>query len=174
MTTLLPEPWLRGPLPGIPRLLQPAAHAFVMAREDVTAAIDGLNDDHLWVGSGALTPLGFHLAHLAGSTDRLLTYARGESLSEPQRARLASERTLSVTRPPIDELLAAWHRTVDAALQQLSTTPETTLDEPRLIGRAQLPSTVLGLLFHAAEHASRHTGQVVTTAKYVRSVSPAS
>jgi uncharacterized damage-inducible protein DinB len=38
----------------------------------------------------------------------------------------------------------------------------------RGVGRAQLPSNVLGLLFHAAEHASRHTGQVVTTAKMLK------
>jgi uncharacterized damage-inducible protein DinB len=40
--------------------------------------------------------------------------------------------------------------------------------DPRLVGRAQLPSNVLGLLFHAAEHTMRHTGQVITTAKIVR------
>jgi hypothetical protein len=38
----------------------------------------------------------------------------------------------------------------------------------RQVGRAQLPSTVLGLLFHAAEHAQRHVGQLVTTSKVIR------
>ena len=166
-----PEPWLRGPLPGIPSLLQPAAHAFVMAREDVTAAVKGLTNDQLWLTPGGITPLGFHVVHLAGSTDRLLTYARNESLSDVQKEALALERTITEVRPPLERMLATWHDTVDAALQQLASTAEQNLLEPRFVGRARLPSTVLGLLFHAAEHASRHTGQVVTTARLIRNAS---
>jgi hypothetical protein len=33
-----------------------------------------------------------------------------------------------------------------------------TYDETRLVGRICLPATVLGLIVHAAEHASRHPG----------------
>ena len=168
MTSSLPEPWLRGPLPGIPPLLQPAAHAFVMAREDVTAAVAGLAPDALWLEPGGIAPVGFHLAHLASSTDRLLTYARGEALSAAQRDALAGERTLTADRPALEQLLSGWHDTVAAALAQLASTLEHDLLRPREVGRARLPSTLLGLLFHAAEHASRHTGQIVTTAKLVR------
>jgi uncharacterized damage-inducible protein DinB len=168
MTTNLPEPWLRGPIPGIPPLLQPAAHAFVMSREDVAIALADITAEQLWVEPGGAASLGFHVAHLAGSTDRLLTYARGEALSSAQRDTLARERTLSETRPRLKELLEAWHDTVRVAIRQLSSTPDEALLQPRLVGRAQLPSTVLGLLFHAAEHASRHTGQIVTTAKVIR------
>ena len=163
-----PEPWLRGPLPGIPALLQPAAHAFVMAREDVTTALEGLTTDDVWREPAGLTPLGFHIAHLSGATDRLLTYARGETLSQAQRETLLAERTLTATRPTGEVVLARWHQTVEIALAQLSATSEAILLKPRTVGRAQLPSTVLGLIFHAAEHASRHTGQIVTTAKAVR------
>jgi uncharacterized damage-inducible protein DinB len=170
MISNLPEPWLRGPLPGVPLLLQPAAHALVMAREDASAAVDGLTSDLLWREPGGIAPAGFHLAHLAGSTDRLLTYARGEALSDAQRGILERERTLSVTRPALNDLLADWHAAVERALRQLSSTSEASLLEARAVGRARLPSTVLGLLFHAAEHASRHTGQIVTTAKLVRSL----
>ena len=168
MTRDLPEPWLRGPVPGIPLLLQPAAHAFIMAREDVDAAVAGLTPEQLFVEPGGAASLGFHLVHLSGSTDRLLTYARGERLSDSQKAALALERTVADVRPPVAEMLAAWHGTVTSALAQLAATPEAVLLEPRTVGRAQLPSSVLGLLFHAAEHASRHTGQVVTTAKLLR------
>jgi hypothetical protein len=164
----LPEPWLRGPVAGIPGLLQPAAHAFIMAREDVSSAVAGLHAEQLWLTPGGITPLGFHLAHLSGSTDRLLTYARGEPMSETQKERLGLERRLLEVKPSLDELVANWNRTVDEALRQLASTSDATLLERRTVGRAQLPSTVLGLLFHAAEHASRHTGQVVTTAKLVR------
>jgi uncharacterized damage-inducible protein DinB len=172
MTAKLPEPWLRGPLPGIPLLLQPAAHAFVMAREDVTTAVAGLSADALWLEPGGIGSVGFHVAHLAGSTDRLLTYARGDALSEAQREALDRERTLSTARPALELLLNAWYDAVAMALEQLSSTSELELLQPRAVGRARLPSTVLGLLFHAAEHASRHTGQIVTTSKLVRGLSP--
>src|SRR5687768_13223620 len=153
-----PEPWLRGPIPGIPSLLQPAAHALVLAREDVAAAVEGLTSEHVWLQPGGITPLGFHLAHLTGSTDRLLTYARGESLSEAQKEALKFEREVFETKPPLEQLVAAWKKGVDTALEQLASIPETKLTDARAIGRAQLPTTVIGALFHAAEHAARHAG----------------
>jgi uncharacterized damage-inducible protein DinB len=168
----MPEPWLRGPLPEIPPLLQPAAHALVMALEDVEAAVSGFTREQLWLRPNGVASAGFHLAHLAGSTDRLMTYARGESLSDVQLASLERERTVEEDYPSMEDLLTAWRGAVAASLQQLSSTPESTLLEPRVVGRAQLPSTVLGLLFHAAEHASRHTGQVVTTAKVLGRSAP--
>lgn len=171
MTTPLPEPWLRGPLPGVPAPLQPAAHAFVMAREDIEAAVQGLADSAIWASPGGITSIGFHLAHLAGSTDRLLTYARGAALDDEQKAALGRERMIAVERPPLSRLLDGWRATVDRAIAQLVASDPATLGDARAVGRAQLPSTVLGLLFHAAEHASRHTGQIVTTAKLVRGLS---
>jgi hypothetical protein len=168
MTVSKPEPWLRGPVLGVPALLQPAAHAFLLALEDVEAAVSDLTVDQLWLEPGGAASPGFHLMHLAGSTDRLLTYAREEALSAAQRAALAAERTMTPPYPSLDELLTGWRTTVQGALRQLATTPEVTLTKVRLVGRAQLPSTVLGLLFHAAEHAQRHAGQLVTTSKILR------
>jgi uncharacterized damage-inducible protein DinB len=168
MTTSRPEPWLRGPVSGVPALLQPAAHALLMSIEDCAAAAAALTDEQLWTSPGGVASVGFHLRHLAGSTDRLLTYARGATLDDVQRAVLAAESAVAEPRPTARELLAAWRAGVDAAIAQLAATPEAALTDPRAVGRAQLPSTVLGLLFHAAEHASRHTGQVVTTARIVR------
>jgi hypothetical protein len=168
MSTTIPEPWLRGPVPGVPPLLQPAAHAFVMALEDCERAAASLTDEQLWRSPDGAAPVGFHLRHLAGSTDRLLTYARGATLDQRQRAALAAEAACGDPRPTATQLLASWRAAVEAALAQLRATPETALGDAREVGRAKLPSTVLGLLFHAAEHAARHTGQVVTTAKIVR------
>jgi len=168
LTISQPEPWLRGPVPGIPALLQPVAHAFLLALEDVETAVSDLTVDQLWLEPGGAASAGFHLVHLAGSTDRLLTYARDEALSASQRAALAGERAMTAPYPPVGELLTGWRTTVEGALRQLATTPEATLTNARLVGRAQLPSTVLGLLFHAAEHAQRHVGQLVTTAKIIR------
>jgi uncharacterized damage-inducible protein DinB len=165
---MMPEPWLRGPLPGIPPLLQPPAHALVMALEDVSAAVTGTPFDQLWHRPGGAASIGFHLMHLAGSTDRLLTYARGESLSPTQVAALEAERELKEPYVALDVLLARWREVVQNALRQIADTPETSLLERRDVGRARLPSTVLGLIFHAAEHAQRHVGQIVTTTKIIR------
>jgi uncharacterized damage-inducible protein DinB len=166
-----PEPWLRGPVSGVPLLLQPAAHALVMSGEDVERSVAGLSREQVWAAPGGIAPVGFHLVHLSGSTDRLLTYARGEPLSDAQREALDLERRIAHVRPPLEQLLADWKRTIARALEQLSSTSESMLAQPRSVGRAQLPSNVLGLLFHAAEHASRHTGQLVTTARLVRAES---
>ncbi len=167
-----PDPWLRGSLAGIPASLQPVAHAFIAAREDIERALAGIGPDELWAQRGGIASPGFHLAHLAGSTDRLLTYARGESLSPGQREALLQERAIGDTRPAVEELVAALNETILRGLAQLAATEEATLSQPRAVGRAQSPSTVLGLLFHAAEHASRHAGQVVTTAKLIRGLRP--
>lgn len=169
MTNPTPEPWLRGPMPGISAMLQPVAFAFVTAQEDVETAVLGLSTNQLWRRIGNAASVGFHLIHLAGSTDRLLTYARAEPLIEVQRAALKREREVAGIGPPIEGLLRDWADVVGAALHQLSTTPNDLLSVPRFVGRARLPSTVLGLLYHAAEHAARHTGQIVTTAKILRS-----
>ena len=162
-----PEPWLRGPVPGVLRLLQPAAHAFIMSIEDCEAAASDLTGDQLWASPGGAASVGFHLLHLAGSTDRLITYARGERLSDAQKAMLMAESASARSQTAVD-LLAGWRKGVDTAIAQLAGFREESLNDARTVGRAQLPSTVLGLLFHAAEHASRHTGQVVTTAKIVK------
>ncbi len=165
-----PEAWLRGPVAGIPDALQPAAHAFVAAGEDVMAPVTELTPAQLWLQPGGAASIGFHLMHLAGATDRLLTYARGSGLSDAQKAALAAERTPPEPRPSADELLRAWKDAVEAALRQLAGTPDADLRTARGVGRAQLPTTVHGLLFHAAEHATRHAGQIITTAKIVRSL----
>ena len=160
-----PEVWLRGPIPGIPALLQPVAHSLMQCREEVTARVTGLTPDQIWARPFDAASIGFHARHAAGSLDRLFTYARGERLSPAQQAALAAEEHPDFT-PDVDrQLVAAFDGTVERALEQLRTTSETTLLEARGVGRAQLPSTVLGLLFHAAEHTQRHMGQLATTAK---------
>jgi uncharacterized damage-inducible protein DinB len=162
--TTQPEAWQRGAVPGIPDQLQPVAHALMGAAEDADAA-GGLTAAQLWLSPGGAASVGFHLMHLAGSTDRLFTYARGEGLSSQQKDALAAERALSEPRPSADALLRAWQETVARALDQLARTPDADLGAPRGVGRMALPSNVRGLLFHAAEHATRHTGQIITTAK---------
>jgi uncharacterized damage-inducible protein DinB len=161
-----PEVWLRGPIEGVAGALQPVAHSLLQVREELGVALAGLGERELWLRPGGAAAIGFHLLHLAGSTDRLFTYARGEELSAEQRGALAAER-----EPPLESLDALLRRVegvVAAALAQLRATDPATLADPRAVGRARLPSTVGGLLFHAAEHAQRHAGQAVTTARIVR------
>jgi len=158
--------WLSGPVHGIPPLLMPMAHALLQAREDAVRTVSGVRQDVLWERpNGAASP-GFHLFHAAHALDRLLTYARGESLQEAQRNALALERSpeLEVDR---DYLLELFHLTVDRALLQLRCTPDGSLLKYRPVGKAGAPSNVLGLLYHAAEHTTRHVGQLITTLKII-------
>lgn len=162
------EAWLRGPIEGVPPLLMPVAHAIVQAADDADAAAAGLTPEELWVRPGGAAAVGFHLRHIAGVLDRLFTYARGEALSDAQLRALAVEGEPGAPPATAEELIGALRTAVERALAQLRATPPELLLEPRGVGRRQLPSNVLGLLFHAAEHAQRHTGQIVATAKVVR------
>lgn len=166
------EAWLSGPLEGVPPLLMPAAHALVQARSEVRAATEGLTVDDLWQRPGGAASIGFHLRHIAGSTERLLTYARGEQLSEAQLA-AAREETTPGGPGAAAELLSAVDVAIDNALAVLKRTPEAELLAPREVGRKRLPTNVLGLLFHIAEHTARHTGQTIATSKVVRAQAPA-
>jgi len=163
-----PEVWLRGvPVPDVPALLQPVAHSLLQCREELTAALAGLEPEQLWQRPNGAASIGFHARHAAASLDRLLTYARGESLSPEQVAALAVEDTPDLEAGAAAALTAGFDAAVERALVQLRATSQSTLLEPRGVGRARLPSTVLGLLFHAAEHTQRHVGQLVTTVKVI-------
>jgi uncharacterized damage-inducible protein DinB len=158
-----PEVWLRGPLTDYIDELQPVAHSLLQVREEIEA-VGALPAEKLWAKPGGAASIGFHLKHLAGSLDRLLTYANGRQLSAAQRQALADEKENHPGERP-DTLVRAAQSAIDRALNQVRSTPLCTLDEAREVGRDRLPSTVLGLLFHAAEHAQRHSAQIITTAK---------
>jgi hypothetical protein len=166
-----PEAWMRGPIPYIPPLLMPVAHALVGVREELSALVAELPREVLWARPAGVASVGFHLLHAAGSLDRLFTYARGEALSDAQREALARESDGSL-EPDGATLADHIHRAVESALAQLRATEPDSLLEPRGVGRQQLPSNVLGLLFHAAEHFQRHAGQAVTTARIARAQQP--
>ena len=138
MTTPI-EVWLRGPVPGIAPLLQPAAHALLQVSEDVLPVVAGLAADQLWARPGGAASIGFHLKHLPGSLDRLLTYARGEQLSSSQMAYLASERTVHDDRPPLDSLVAILSEGIDAAIGFLRALRESSLLEPREVAGRSAP-----------------------------------
>ena len=163
-----PEAWLRGPVDGILPELMPAAHMLIQSSEELTAAAQGLSPAELWVKPGGAASVGYHLRHIAGALDRLLTYAHGALLNDAQRAALAAEKQedpdCSVTT-----LVEGVQVAIERTLGTLRSTPSDQLFEPRGVGKAQLPSNVIGLLYHVAEHTVRHTGQVIVTARVVRS-----
>lgn len=159
-----PEYWLAGPIDGVPALLQPVAHALLQSRREVEALIAVFPPDLYWVRPAGLASVGFHLQHLSGVLDRLFTYARGEVLGDTQLAALRAEGQPGETPA---ELVSRFGAQVDAAIVQLRHTDPLTLTEPRGVGRARIPSTVMGLLVHAAEHTMRHTGQLLVTVRFV-------
>jgi hypothetical protein len=163
-----PEAWLRGPLPDVAPHLMPVAHALIQAAEDLQAAAAGLSAVELWERPGGAASAGFHLIHVAGSIDRLLTYARGEALTAEQRTAAAAEVRAAEPGREAGALVAEARAAIDKALAQIRSTPPEALLEARTVGRARLPSTVLGLLFHVGEHTQRHVGQLIATAKVVR------
>jgi hypothetical protein len=163
-----PEVWLRGPLPDYIDELQPVAHSLLQVREELEAVV-ALPPEKLWARPGGAASIGFHLKHLAGSLDRLLSYASGRQLSMAQRQALADEGLSGDSAERPDTLVRAAQSAIDRALNQVRMTPLCSLDEAREVGRDRLPSTVLGLLFHAAEHAQRHSAQIITTARIIGS-----
>jgi hypothetical protein len=168
MTTVPPEVWLRGPINGIQPLLQPAAHTLLQVGEDVLPIVQDLTPVLLWARPGGAASIGFHLTHLPGSLDRLLTYSRAESLTPEQLAALAAERTVHDDRPDLATVLARFAAGLEAAIGYLRTVPSDSLLLPREVGRKRLPSTTLGLIFHAAEHSARHAGQIVTLTRVMQ------
>ena len=163
-----PEVWLRGAIEGYPPQVQPVVHALLQEREEIDRHCRDLTTEELWAQPGGAASIGFHLRHLAGSTDRLLTYARGETLSPAQMTWLRSEADPGLPPATAAETIAIAQAGIDRALEQVRATDVATLQEPRGVGRAQLPTTVMGLVFHVAEHASRHAGQIATTRKFLR------
>ena len=70
----------------------PAVHALLQAAEDLERVAAGLLPSELSATPGGAASIGYHLRHIAGSIERLTTYARGEKLSANQRKSLLSEK----------------------------------------------------------------------------------
>jgi hypothetical protein len=162
------EAWQRGPVPGFDPFVMPVVHALVQAGEDLDRLAAEVPQEHVWLRPGGAASIGFHVRHAGGALDRLFTYARGAALTDGQRAELRAEGVAGDPPATLAAMVSRVHELIDSALQQLRATPRDTLLEHRGVGRAGLPSTVLGLLFHAAEHSTRHVGQGITTARILR------
>ena len=168
MQTKLPEVWLRGQLPDIPFQLQPVAHALLQAQEELAELMNEFPNDLLWQKPAGNASVGFHLQHLSGVLDRLFTYAKGDSLSEAQFEALKLEGNAEAAQADAKDLVDAFNIQVRKSIEELKNIKEETLLEERSVGRAMLPSSVQGLLFHAAEHTMRHLGQLLVTVKVLK------
>jgi uncharacterized damage-inducible protein DinB len=168
MSTPKPEVWQRGPVPGIAPLLQPVAHALLQAREEVIEMMNHFPAGLLWERPANMASPGFHLQHLSGVLDRVFTYARNEGLTALQFEALAREGQDAENPFHPQELVTRFEQQVEQALEQLKITDENTLTDYRAVGRGGLPSTVIGLLVHAAEHTMRHIGQLLVTVAVIK------
>lgn len=159
------EPWLSGTLGEYHAAVRAVLHSLKQARGDVETWTEGLSDEELWARPSGLAPVGFQMRHIAGSIDRLLTYARGEALSGAQMAALKGEMEPGASRA---ELLAEIHQVFEQATAQVAATSFETFPDTRGVGRKALPTTVGGLLIHTAEHTQRHVGQLIVTVRVLR------
>jgi len=160
----LPEPWLRGPTDVSP-LAAPILYAFQQAREDLAKYTESLTPEQLWATPHGLESVGFHVRHIAGSTDRLMTYLQGRQLTPSDLRALEAEATPGATR---EELLAELNAAFERAAIIVRAIEPATLADFREVGRKRLPTTVIGLLTHIAEHTQRHVGQAISAAKLAR------
>jgi len=158
------EPWLRGTLTEVDAVRRQVLHGLELAGEDVNRWCAGLSDAQMNARPFGVASVAFHLRHIAGSLDRLLTYAEGGSLSSAQLDALHSEMDEPASA---EAVLAELRAGLDEARQRVMMISPGSYEEQRAVGRARLPSTVGGLLVHCAEHTQRHIGQGVTTTKVV-------
>jgi uncharacterized damage-inducible protein DinB len=156
---------MRGPIPGVDPLLAPILYSFQQAREDLAHWTEGLTPEQLWARPHGFGSVGFHLRHIAGSTDRLMTYLIGDQLDTEQLAFMKSEHNPGAAREELLGVLDQAFRKAEAVVRSLDPAK---LAEPRGVGRKQLPTTVAGLLTHIAEHTQRHVGQAISAAKWAR------
>jgi uncharacterized damage-inducible protein DinB len=159
-----PEPWLRGPIPGVAPLVMPVFFSYAQVREDLRRHTAGVSDDQVWQ-SVACHSLGFHLKHMAGSVDRITTYLLGRPLEAGQLSFLKQE-----SRPPgtLEELLELIEQSLTRSEEGLCQIDAASLYAARTVGRRALPTSVIGLIVHLAEHTQRHLGQAILIAKILR------
>ena len=86
------EWWQRGPIEGVPAMLQPVAHILLQVRESVGELTDGLTAEEYNARPAGVASVAFHVQHIPGVIDRLFTYARGQLLNDAQFAALKRER----------------------------------------------------------------------------------
>jgi len=146
-------------------MVAPTVHAYMQAREDLAQWTNGLSDAQIWSRPHGLAPVGFQLRHIAGSVDRLTSYLRGEQLSSEQIEAARGEMEPGAGRVELLEMAARSLQESERVIRELD---PATLTAARAVGRKQLPTTVMGLVVHLAEHTQRHVGELIITSKLAR------
>ena len=159
-----PEPWLRGPIPGVHPLVMPTFFSYAQVREDLHKHTTEISDEQVWKPVAGQT-LGFQLKHMAGSVDRITTYLMGRPLEAEQLSFLKRE---SQPLGTLAELLPLVDQSLEKSEGELRQIDPASLYAARVVGRRALPTTVLGLIVHLAEHTQRHLGQAIIIAKLLR------
>src|SRR6476659_8721381 len=108
------EWWQRGPIDGIPAVLQPVAHILLQVRESVGEMVAPLTEQQWNARPAGVASAAFHVRHITGVIDRLFTYARGEALSDAQFTALRSEGA-ELRAADVPAALAELSARVDAA-----------------------------------------------------------
>jgi uncharacterized damage-inducible protein DinB len=166
-TTPYTEPWLRGTHTDVPAVGRAVLHALELSLDDIRKWTDGLSDAEVHAQPLGLPSVAFHIKHIARSTDRILTYAEGGQLNPEQLAAMKAEQAGAET---LAELMSELEAAFNAAAGRIRALAGGNYDEPRGVGRKQLPTSMGGALIHVADHTQRHTGQVVTTAKVLKAM----
>lgn len=161
------EPWLSGPIEGVHPLVAPLIHSFAQVREDAAKWTEALTPEQLWAEPQGTGSVGFHIRHAGGAAERLCTYLQGQQLSDDQVAVSRAEKTPGATR---EALLAELNQRLDAVEATVRALDPATYTDARGVGRKMLPSTVMGLIVHIAEHTQRHIGEAIVTAKWARAL----
>ena len=164
-----PEFWMRGPIEGVPALLQPTAHALLQMNSEFSDCLDEFNDRLLWEKPLGVASVGFHVLHVIGVIDRMFTYGEEKMLSEEQFEYL-KEESLGHSHLGTQELKHRLNAAIDIAVEKLKAVNISQLTEIRYLGRKRVPVTLIGLLFHSAEHSMRHLGQALVTAKMLTKI----
>src|SRR5687768_12730221 len=109
------EYWLRGPIPDVPALLQPVAHALLQARDEISESLLDFPGDLLWEKPGGSASVAFHLQHIPGVLDRLFTYASNKQLDQQQLDYMSTEgkQNASIT---VSSLLQRLHTQIEKSI----------------------------------------------------------
>jgi hypothetical protein len=162
----LPEAWMRGSIPDLHPVASHLIRAAQQIREDADAALGDLSPTQIWSDPHGVTSPGFHAKHLAGSTNRLLTYLAGSQLTDEQLAAIPHEGKGHESAAELMALISPAFDRYDEAVRNLS--PDAFGDQ-REIGRKRHPATAISIAIHIVEHAQRHIGGLIAAAKLTRS-----
>jgi hypothetical protein len=160
-----PEAWMRGIVADVDPVIGHLIRATEQILEDTAAAIADLTPAQIWAKPHGMTSVGFHVKHLAGSTERLSAYLAGGQLTPEQLAAIDTEGAGAETAA---ELLAFVDLTLERYRELVRSLSPKDFGAIREIGRKRYQTTTISVAIHTVEHAQRHVGGMIAAAKLVR------